>query len=90
MNFKKIKLSSKVKVRTTQPECILVFDPSKDLSHEFNKTGSELFLKIYEGMSNEDIIQEMVDNYEISQEEATKSLEEFLDQIIDLGIASEV
>ncbi|MBU0637134.1 PqqD family protein [Patescibacteria group bacterium] len=89
MSIKKIKLYPTVKVRTAHPECILVFDPSRDLFYEFNSSGSELFLYIYKNNSSKQIIDKLVKSYEMTEKEAEKNLGNFLDKLIKLGIAFE-
>lgn len=89
MNIKKVKISSSIKIRATQPECILVFNPDRDLFYEFNSSSSELFLSIKDGISYKRIIGNLIDKYEMTEKEACKELKSFIDKILKLGIVLE-
>ena len=85
-NLKKLVISSKIKIRETQPECILIFDPERDFFYEFNSTGSELFLLLKKGLSFEKIIDFLAEEYGLSREEAKKELNSFVERLKKLKV----
>ena len=56
-----------------------------------NVTGSGVFIfdGLIEGRDEEEILQKLLDEYEVPREEAEKDLREFLGQMTELGILTE-
>ena len=80
-------VSKKIKIRTNQPDCVLIFDPEKDFFHELNPSASELFIMIQKKISEEKIIAHLIYNYDISKKDAAKYLKSLIKDLVKLGIA---
>jgi len=81
-------VSKKIKIRTNQPDCVLIFDPEKDFFHELNSSASELFIMIQKKISEEKIIAHLISNYDISEKDAAKYLKSLIKNLVKLGIVS--
>jgi PqqD family protein of HPr-rel-A system len=81
-----IKFKKTLKVRSNQPDCVLVFDPDEDQFHEFNSSASELFLMLYEGMTTKAIIDKLMNEYGLSFKEAETELENFIQELKEIKI----
>lgn len=84
----KIIISKNIKIRTSQPDCVLIFDPEKDFFHELNQSASEMFVLLKNGASTEKIIKHLKDKYDITNQDASKNVRAFLKDLEKLGIIS--
>lgn len=65
---------------------IFIYDRSKALVHVFNETGAFFMESIQAGLSSEKILEKVTDIYEIDYEIAKADLQEFTEQLINLGL----
>ncbi|WP_456383295.1 HPr-rel-A system PqqD family peptide chaperone [Persephonella sp.] len=58
-----------------------VFDPLTGESFTVNQTGLFILKELKEGKSQEEIVQDLVENFEVSQEEAERDLVDFIEKL---------
>ncbi len=58
-----------------------VFDPATGNSYTVNSTGLFILNLLREGKSEDEIVDALVENFEVSQEEARRDLLDFLEQL---------
>ncbi len=63
-----------------------VFDPATGNSYTVNSTGLFILNLLREGKSEEDIVSALVENFDVSQEEARRDLLDFLEQLRANGL----
>ncbi|MCK9329807.1 MAG: PqqD family protein [Candidatus Cloacimonetes bacterium] len=84
----KIIISKNIKIRTSQPDCVLIFDPERDFFHELNPSASEMFMLLKKGVFEEQIIKHIEDKYDITSDDAVKTVKTLLKSLYKLGIIS--
>ena len=69
--------------------------PTGETALKFNgmitmtETGSLIWDEILKGSSKENIIKAMLENYEVSEDEATEDIDQFINRLKDAGFVSE-
>jgi len=63
-----------------------VFDPETGNSYVVNQTGMFILTKLKEGKSEEEILRELVDEFEVDEDTARRDITDFLEQLKILGI----
>jgi len=58
-----------------------VFDPLTGESFTVNQTGLFILKELKEGKSQEEIVQDLVENFEVSKEEAERDLVDFIEKL---------
>ncbi|WP_457622050.1 HPr-rel-A system PqqD family peptide chaperone [Persephonella sp.] len=58
-----------------------VFDPLTGESYTVNQTGLLILKRLKEGKSEEEIIKEVTENFEISREEAERDFTDFIEKL---------
>ena len=66
-----------------------VFDPTTGYSYNTNEMGFFLLKMIEEGFEREDIIQRIMDEYEVSRDNLERDMDFFLLQMKSLGLLEE-
>ncbi len=52
-----------------------------------NETGKDIVEGLQNGLSNEQIVSRLMEEYEVDEDTATKSVERIIRQMLDAGIA---
>ncbi|OAQ20357.1 HPr-rel-A system PqqD family peptide chaperone [Thermosulfurimonas dismutans] len=63
-----------------------VFDPETGNSYTVNETGLFILQKLKEGLSPTAIVEAILEEYEVSPEEAERDVEEFLEGLRRFGL----
>ncbi len=63
-----------------------IFDPETGDSYTTNQTGLFIIKKLREGKNDDEIIQELIQVFEIDEEEAKKDLTDFIEQLRIMGL----
>ncbi len=63
-----------------------IFDPETGNSYTVNEVGLFILKQLKEGKSESEILDALVENYEVEREEAEKDLIDFLEQLRLMGI----
>ena len=63
-----------------------IFDPETGDSYTTNSTGLFIIKRLREGKSENEIIQELIEAFEIDEEEARKDLTDFTEQLRIMGL----
>ncbi|WP_457640116.1 HPr-rel-A system PqqD family peptide chaperone [Persephonella sp.] len=58
-----------------------VFDPLTGESFTVNQTGLFILKKLKEGKTEEEILKELVENFEVSEEEAQRDIIDFIEKL---------
>ena len=67
-----------------------LFDSATGHTYSLNQTGTHILNKLIEGLSREETIMSMIQEYDISEDILSKDLEQFLHFLSELGIAESV
>ncbi len=63
-----------------------VFDPDTGNSYTVNETGLWIIRRLQEGSSPEEVLSRMLEEYDVSPEEAERDLYEFLELLKGFGL----
>ncbi len=63
-----------------------IFDPETGNSFVTNQTGLFILKKLREGLSEEEIVKALLEEFEVDEETARRDLYDFLEQLRILGI----
>ena len=63
-----------------------LFDHQSGLTYTLNSTGQFIFQKMQEGLVAADIIQKLIQEFDITEDIARKDLDDFLRQLTELGL----
>ena len=63
-----------------------IFDPETGNSFVTNETGLFILKKLKEGLSEEEIVKALMEEYEVDEDTARRDLYDFLEQLRILGI----
>ena len=63
-----------------------IFDPETGNSFVTNETGLFILKKLREGLSEEEIVKALTEEYEVDEDTARRDLYDFLEQLRILGI----
>ena len=66
-----------------------LFDPSTGLTYTLNKTGAFIFQQLQQGLDDTKITEVLVSGFGIDPKMARDDLRDFIQQINDLGLATE-
>lgn len=86
---KKLHFKKSLKIRSNDPDYLLVFDPEQDFFHEFNSTAAVLFAEFHAGLDEDEVVGEIMGKYDIDLATAKKETSGFRKKLIKMGIAYE-
>lgn len=64
-----------------------VFDPELGNSYRTNPIGIEIIQLLKKQLSKDEILQNVLQNYEVDEEEARKDLDEYMQSLRQLGLS---
>jgi hypothetical protein len=80
------KINPKILRTPTVNGNILLLEPEEGLYFELNETSVIIYQSIVDGLTKVDIVQRIVDNYQIESVEAEKDVSALIEQLLDNNI----
>lgn len=63
-----------------------LFDPSTGLTYSLNKTGTFIFQRLHKGAGVPEVLQALLDGFEIDAKRAREDVRDFMQQLTELGL----